>query len=184
VSYDEQRAVELLSAVAAGDRAALEGLCRMSAGRIAAYVSRILPTCTRAHDVLVQTLVQTWHGARTFDRASSVLTWIIGIAREHARSALPYENISTLLERELAVPARHRGVRDGPWTRLMRAALRTLPHEERDVLALALTHPFTYDDIAAVLGIPVDVAKTRVFAAKGALYTWVLQLETDGHRPR
>ena len=78
-----------LSAVATGDRAALEKLYHLTSGRLFAVIARIVRNRERAEDVLQETFVKVWHRAGRFDsEKGSPMTWLCVIARNTALNEL------------------------------------------------------------------------------------------------
>jgi len=77
--------VWLLAAVARGDEAAFERLYAATRGKLYGVVLRILHRPDLADEVLQETYVRVWNGARQFDPAiSTPITWMVAIARNRA----------------------------------------------------------------------------------------------------
>lgn len=142
----------LLQAVGACEDGAFTRLYGMTSARVAAYLCRVLRNQEAVHDILVQTYVEVWRNARKFNGGSTAIAWIVGIARSLAMNQLGQQASSE----------------DDSRRRVLRA-LAALPQHHREILALALMREFSYEEIAMLLAIPVNTAKTRVFHAKAAL---------------
>jgi len=55
-------------------------------------------------------------------------------------------------------------------------ALAMLPAEHREVIALVEFEEFSYADAAAIIGCPIGTVRSRLFRAKAALKTQLLEL--------
>jgi RNA polymerase sigma-70 factor (ECF subfamily) len=169
LAYVEAEAVTLLRQVSAGEHTAFERLYRMVSGRVAAYLLRLTPGNSDVEDVLIDTFVEVWRKPDAYRGCSTVSSWIIGIARNLAMNALRRRRHHGSLEKEAMMLAQESTNEDMARTRFVRAALRALPQQHREILALALMRDFSYEQIAFVISIPVNTVKTRVFYAKTAL---------------
>src|SRR5580698_5552307 len=90
-----ERDSELLVAISAGSRQALEELYLGYHRRLARFLSRFTPRYENVEEIINDTFMVVWQGAKDFRCASQVSTWIIGIAyrtalksrRRHRRCA-------------------------------------------------------------------------------------------------
>lgn len=174
LAYDETEAVTLLRKASTGQRPAFERLFRMTSGRVAAYLLRLMPGNSDVEDILIDTFVEVWRKPEAYHGHSAVSSWIIGIARNLAMNSLRRRRHHSTLDDEAMLMAQESVHEDLSRTRFVRAALRELPHRHREILALALLREFTYEQIASVLLIPVNTVKSRVFYAKSALRAQLL----------
>src|ERR1700719_3566435 len=71
---------DLLVAVAAGNRQALEELYLGYHRRLARFLSRFTPRYENVEEIINDTFMVVWQNAKNFRSASQVSTWIIGIA--------------------------------------------------------------------------------------------------------
>ena len=78
----------LLSAVAGGDRPSLQALYLRHRVRVYRYVLRLIGDAAAAEDVASEVFLEVWRQADTFKAKSRVSTWILGVARYKALSAL------------------------------------------------------------------------------------------------
>lgn len=167
---------ELLAAVARGDQSAFECLYERFEKRTFQYALSIVRDRFVAEEVLVDAMTTVWHGAGGFNGHSQVSTWILGIARHKALDALrraarsknndPLEDNPELPDAtETAAETLDRAtVADQT-----RQALARLSSDHREILRLAFFEELPYEDIAALLAIPVNTVKTRVYYAKQQL---------------
>jgi RNA polymerase sigma-70 factor (ECF subfamily) len=164
----------LLARVAGGDRRAFEQLYRIWAPRVFRFVDRLLGDHARSEEVTDDVMLEVWKNAPRFEGRSRPSTWVLGIARLKALSALrarrpgpeeiddasapadPAEAVDERLDRE-ASAARVRG------------ALASLSAEQREVVELTFFHGLAYDEIAALVGCPLGTVKTRMFHARKRL---------------
>ena len=125
-----------------------------------------------AEDVAQETFVRAWQHAESYDaRRGQVSTWLLSIARNLAIDTLRVKRYRPA-ERDLeAVMAP--SFEDAPEERAfasdelrrLRRALATLPEEQRRALLLATFFGRTAREIAALEGMPLGTAKTRVRTA-------------------
>lgn len=156
---DDER---LIAAVAAGDDGALRTLFERHAPWLAGRLRRALPA-SAVEDVLQETFIAVWRGARTYRPAGKPGAWIWGIARRQAatwarRNARPDLALDDLPARDdLAETATRR-------TDLQRALadLGPVGHERRELARLALLEDRPLADIAVRLGIPIGTVKSRL----------------------
>src|SRR5271166_308457 len=75
----------LLAAVAKGDAAAFERVYQATAAKLYGVALRIVRRADVAHEVMVETYLEVWTAAGTFDpAAASPLTWMLAMARNRA----------------------------------------------------------------------------------------------------
>jgi RNA polymerase sigma-70 factor (ECF subfamily) len=129
---------------------------------------------TLAEDVVIETMTAVWRGAQGFARSSRVSTWIFGIARHKALDAIrksTHEMVSLDAADGVEDTAENaaQSAERGSNAREMLRALELLSDDHREVLRLAFYEELPYDEIAALLAIPTNTVKTRVFYAKQQL---------------
>src|SRR5882762_3820817 len=87
---------ELLVAVAAGNRLALEELYLGYHRRLARFLTRFTPRYENVEEIINDTFMVVWQSAKDFRCASQVSTWIIGIAyRTALKSVRRQKNFAT-----------------------------------------------------------------------------------------
>jgi len=165
---------ELVERVAGGDRAAVRLLFMRHHARIYRFVARQTGSEMMADDVANEVFLELWRQAPAFQGRSEVSTWLLGIARFKALSALrKRKEVEIDEEAAAAVP----DTADTPEVAVMKedkaAALRgmvnALPEEHRTVVDLAYYHSKSVSEIAEILSIPVATVKTRMFYARKKL---------------
>jgi RNA polymerase sigma-70 factor, ECF subfamily len=124
-----------------------------------------------AEDVVQEAFLALWRGASRYDGArGSVRSWVLGIVHNRAIDAL---RRTLVHERRRAsdegldrtVPADERteleAVRNDD-ARFVRAAMDTLPVDQRRVVELAYFSGFTHTEIAEVVDVPLGTVKGRM----------------------
>jgi RNA polymerase sigma-70 factor (ECF subfamily) len=166
----KERDAALLTAVAAGDRRALEELYLGYHRRLARFLSRFTPHYENIEEIINDTFMVVWQNATEFRSASQVSTWIIGIAyrtalkafrsqKNHAGSGSaddrPEHSVDPTIETEI-----HDWLQHG---------LSRLPIEQRLTLELAYQMGHSLEEIAAITDCPVGTVKARMFHAREKL---------------
>ena len=167
---------DLLAAVAAGDAPSFERLYHLYEQRVYQYVYTLVYDRTVAEEIVVDAMMAVWRGAGSFAHTSRVSTWIFGIARHKALDALRRtgrcrQEVS--LDEATELPNAHEspveGVNRKQVAALTQQALATLSREHQEVLRLVFYEELPYEEIAALLSIPTNTVKTRVYYAKQQL---------------
>ena len=161
---------ELLVAVAAGSRHALEELYLAYHRRLARFLSRFTPRYENVEEIINDTFMVVWQSAKDFRHASQVSTWIIGIAYRTALKSLrrqkhhaaarslddyPEQTIDPTFEAEIQ-----------DW---LKQGLNQLPDEQRLTLELAYHLGHSLEEIAVITACPVGTVKARMFHAREKL---------------
>jgi len=177
----------LLVGMAARDRRATTEFVRRFERRVYGLALSVLGDPTLAEDVAQEALTRAWRHAPAFDpRRGSVSTWLLTITRNLAIDAV------RLHRPELRAPADldelagiHHGAGPadlavaGEQRRGVRAALQTLPADQRRALVLSAYAGRTAREIAELEGIPLGTAKTRIRAALAKLRTLLADEEAS-----
>ncbi len=160
---------ELLAGLADGDEVAAVEFVQRFDRRVFGLAVGIVGNAASADEVVQQTFERAWLRAASFDpRRGSVATWLLTIARnlsiDELRRKRPEAVDPSLLEggdpATSDAPA-EAAVR-GSEVAEVQAALRRLPDEQRRAVLLAALHGHTAGEIAALEGIPLGTAKTRI----------------------
>jgi RNA polymerase sigma-70 factor, ECF subfamily len=168
--------LELLAETASGGSTAFELLYARYERRVYNYVQTFVRQPELAEEVVIDTMMAVWNGARGFTQNSRVSTWILGIARHKALDAVRKTEIYTgaaLLDQaaEIADTAEAPldSIERSRKAQIMLRAIAQLSPEHQEILRLAFYEELPYQDIAALLSIPDNTVKTRVFYAKQQL---------------
>jgi RNA polymerase sigma-70 factor (ECF subfamily) len=157
------------------DRAAFADLFNHFAPRIKAFMAGRGCEPGLAEDIAQEAMVAVWRKAAMFDPGkASAATWIFTIARNLHIDRIRRENRpepdpeDPFFRPEPETPAdevlSQRQMADG-----VRAALASLPPEQRDVISLAYFEDEAHSAIAEKLNIPLGTVKSRIRLAFGRL---------------
>ena len=175
---DETAALEGLwiQQIAKGDRAAFERLYRSYQRPLCRYFLHFVHAPEHAEELCNDVMVEVWKSAGRFRGKSRPSVWIFGIAYHKAIDALRRRRppVVELRSVEGVIAA---DARQGPEASAVResvrkdvaSALATLSAEHRAVIVLTFSHGYGYEEIAQVMGCPVNTVKTRMFYAKRQL---------------
>jgi RNA polymerase sigma-70 factor (ECF subfamily) len=161
---------DLLGAVAAGNRQALEELYLGYHRRLARFLSRFTPRYENVEEIINDTFMVVWQSAKDFRYASQVSTWIIGIAYRTALKSLRRQKNHTAARsldeypEQTIDPTSDTEVQD--W---LKHGLDQLPVEQRLTLELAYHMGHSLEEIAAITECPVGTVKARMFHAREKL---------------
>ena len=173
-SAAQQSDRELVERVAKGDRAAVRLLFMRHHARVFRFAARQTGSESMADDIANEVFLELWKQAPAFEGRSEVSTWLLGIARFKALSALRKRKEVWIDDDDAAaVP----DTADTPEVAVMKddkaTALKrmvnALPEEHRTVIDLAYYHAKSVTEIAEILSIPVATVKTRMFDARKKL---------------
>jgi len=162
----------LLRRIAAKDRKAFEALYHRYDRRLFAFILKLTRRADLVEEILNDVLLAIWKGAGSYDERSRPSTWIFGIAWHKASKALARRRPELAAEAE-AEPVDH----DEPESLLARRELATvlgralgaLPEEQRAVVEMTYYYGLSYQEIAEIMGCPVNTVKTRMFHARRRL---------------
>lgn len=179
VSFRDDRETELLSAVAQGNRRALEKLYGIYHQRLLRFLMRLAPRHEIAEEVINDTFWIVWQKAKEFRGASRVSTWIMGIAYRRAlkvlrcgRTSLPSVTGSAAAE-AMSISEPHQETEQRDW---ILQGLQRLPPEQRTSIELAYYLGHSCEEIAQIMDCGVPTVKARMFHARAKLRSSLPQL--------
>jgi RNA polymerase sigma-70 factor (ECF subfamily) len=128
---------------------------------------------TAAEEAAQDALVRVWKGLRGFRAESSLSTWIYSITRNACLTALGRGRLRTA-SLDDAAPRREVERRTAagwfaPESPDAAALLDRLPAKYRQVVTLFYMQEKSYDEVAAMLALPVGTVKTYLFRARKSL---------------
>jgi RNA polymerase sigma-70 factor, ECF subfamily len=161
----------LVGLVAKGDRDAMRLLFVRHNVRVFRFVLRMVNNEAMAEDVLNEVFVDVWRGAGRFEARSQVSTWILGIARFKALSALRQrsyvaldDDVAESIEDQADDPETL--VQKSDRSAILQACLKQLSSAHRQVVDLVYYHEQSIEDVARIIGVPENTVKTRVYYAR------------------
>jgi RNA polymerase sigma-70 factor (ECF subfamily) len=164
----------LIQRIAGGDRLAMQVLFARHHVRIYRFVLRLVRNETVAEDTISEVFLDVWRQAGRFEGRSAVSTWLLGIARFKALSALRGRKEAEL-DDEMAETIEDQS--DDPETSLqkkdkgeiLRQCLTALSPDHREIIDLVYYHEKSVEEVAQIVGIPEATVKTRMFYARKKL---------------
>ncbi len=166
----------LIARVAEGDRPAMHALYARHHVALYRFVLRLVCNAATAEDVVSDTFLAVWRQADRFEGRSGAATWMFGIARFKAYSALrrrPDEGLSDetadAIEDSTDDPASSLQKKDTG--AIIRKCLLKLSPEHREIIDLAYYHEKSVAEVAEIVGIARNTVKTRMFSARRRLAT-------------
>lgn len=161
---------DLLAGMAVGDQSAAVSFVRRYQRRVYGLAFSMTNDTTVAEDVAQEALLRVWRHAPVFDpRRGSVTSWVLTITRNLTIDALRMRRAVPTDPDDFAAAAlmslEHNpedAVRRNDVGTTVRAALATLPVEQRRAVVLAAIYGRTALEISEEEGIPLGTAKTRI----------------------
>ncbi|HEX8999217.1 MAG TPA: sigma-70 family RNA polymerase sigma factor [Blastocatellia bacterium] len=176
----------LLAATLTGDETAFQELVRRYRNQITNYVYRMLNDYDRAADLAQETFVRVYTNAERYQATYSFSTYIYRIAHNLAiselrqrkrRRLIPFpsffsdkdsEEIEIEIEDKKQVMADDSMIADERRD-AVRRAISSLPEKYRAALVLCDIEEKSYEEISAVLDLPVGTVKSRINRARNLL---------------
>jgi RNA polymerase sigma-70 factor (ECF subfamily) len=171
---------ELLERIAAGDRGAFTTLFRRRQPLVYRFALHMTGAANVAEDVTQEVFLALIHDAARYQPGrSTVVSWLCGIARNHAWRRLERDRrLVALVEGDEGEPAA--GAADDaphPLEAITRAeqvealhrALLTLPVQYREAIALCDLQELNYVDAAAALDCAVGTVRSRLHRGRALL---------------
>jgi RNA polymerase sigma-70 factor, ECF subfamily len=160
----------MVAQIANGDQAALSQLYSATNRLIFGLILRILSNRAIAEEVLFEVYAQVWRQAHRYDTArGSALSWMTTMARTRAidrlRSEKNYQQQDELTEKTSGAPTGdsnpERHALTSELRTQIRAALNSLPAEQREVIEQSYFLGMTQTEIAEFSNLPLGTVKTR-----------------------
>jgi len=161
--------LSLLQNTAKGDRKAFAELYEATNHRISVYLYRLVRDQDLVEDILVETYTEVWKNSAEFKGRSQVVTWIIGIARNIAFKEIRKRNWHEDIDLHGEIEAKGIDIDSMERRELMQQAMNALSIKHREILDLVFFQDLSYREVGALLLIPENTVKSRVYYAKAAL---------------
>jgi RNA polymerase sigma-70 factor (ECF subfamily) len=161
----------LLGSIARGDRYAMRVLFGRHSAKVFRFLMRIVDNDAMAEDLVSEVFIEVWRHAGRFEARSQVATWLLGIARHKALSALRrrptdaldrdvLESIEDTADNPEAAAQRRQT------SAILADCLRQLSPLHREIVDLVYYHERTIADVAEIIGVAQNTVKTRMFYAR------------------
>lgn len=161
---------DLLAAVAAGNRRALEQLYHGYHRRLARFLSRFTWRYENVEEIINDTFMVVWQSAKDFRNDSQVSTWIFGIAYRMAlKSQRRQKNHAAELSLDESREQMVDPEADAELQDWVSQGLSCLTVEHRLTLELAYHMGHSLEEIATITDAPVGTVKARMFHARRKL---------------
>jgi RNA polymerase sigma-70 factor (ECF subfamily) len=181
---------QLIARVAAQDRAAFQTLYFAYHKRLSRFLMRVCRRRELAEEIINDTMFAVWQKAGDFRGEAQVSTWILGIAYRQALKAIKRATgrLPVVQVTFGETPLRELGDDGGAAQRELRewieCGLNSLPAPQRLVIELAYFLGHSCEEIASIIGCPVNTVKTRLFHARERLRQRLPDLSRGGVRPQ
>lgn len=173
VTVSQSDDLALIKRIAGREEEALNILYARHGDKLYGYALRIVGNPAQAEDVLQDSLLAIWQGAKRFRGEGSVLAWMFGIVHHKAMRTFRRkptvaleENIQDAVALEAQVDEL---LREEERNRRLRAGMKALSVEHRTVLELVFFQGMKLGEVAEICGVPEGTVKSRLRYAKEAL---------------
>jgi RNA polymerase sigma-70 factor (ECF subfamily) len=170
----------LVRQVAAGDQQAFSILYDEYHLPVYNYILRLVHEPQVAEDLLQESFLALWQGAKNFREEAKVKTWLLRIAHHRSvswlRRSRPVWSLDDVAETTDDDQIEQQIFEDWEADRVRRA-LDQLSPKHQAVIELAFVHNLPYADIAAVLDCPIGTVKSRMSYAIRRLGLLIKQLD-------
>jgi RNA polymerase sigma-70 factor (ECF subfamily) len=180
---------ELVDRARGGDRTAFDAIVERYQHAVFRATLAVTSDRSEAEDAAQETFLRAYRRIGDFRGEASLKTWLLAIAWRQAisqRRSLVARMRRLVFQDEPRTPfdppSRSRSQEDGLVSAEQRSAVaelvKSLPDKYRVALVLAATGDYTFDEMAAALGVPAGTLKWRVAEARRLLKT---KLKAAGH---
>ncbi|MEP6756834.1 MAG: sigma-70 family RNA polymerase sigma factor [Chthonomonadales bacterium] len=167
-----------------GERGAFDDLIRRYEKKVYNFAYRLSGNYDEANDVASETFVRVFNALHNFRGDSSFITWLFRIVtnvyldEKKRQRNRPHQSLEEIIELEEASVQRQ--IEDpGPTpevqvqrlesTELLQDAINSLPEYQRMMIVMYHTDNRSYDEIAAILDLPIGTVKSRLNRARLSL---------------
>ena len=166
-----------------GDRSALLQAIRASQADVWRLASHLVGR-DDADDVTQDAFVRAWRALPAYRGDASARTWLLAIARracaDHVRSQVRRRRLAGLAGmRDRGTPSRALAA-DPAGATTVQALVDALPDDRRSAFVLTQVLGCSYDEAAAVCGVPVGTIRSRVARAREQLAAALRASDSDG----
>jgi RNA polymerase sigma-70 factor, ECF subfamily len=171
---DELPDEALIASIANSSQAALGALFCRHGKLVHSFIYRMTGDITAAEDAVGDVFLAVWRNAKTFGGRSQVKTWMLGIARNNALSAMRrrkehrFDDVyaSSLIDSSNDAEVTMQKVEQSA---LLEKCLGQLSSSHRQAIDLIYLQGKTAGETAKLLNVPRNTVKTRAFHARKRL---------------
>ena len=165
---------ELLRAIRGGDEAAFHELVDRHSENLYALAYSLLGSRSDAEDAVQETFLGAFRRAASFEGRSSLKTWLVRILVNQAYKTRRSRKVRRADSLDAGQPDDNRLRIRSSGAAVesaidVEAMLSTLSPEHREVIVLRELEGFTYEEMAAALGVPVGTIESRLYRARQEL---------------
>lgn len=170
--------VELVASAIAGGESGFEELVRRYQRPIVSYVYRMLNDYESALDVTQEVFIKVYNSLERYSAEYKFSTWLYRIAHNaaidhmrrnpHNSQSIETENAEGAYELQIesSLPSPETERERSEWRTEIEAVVKCLPAAYRDLILLRHSQDLSYDEIAAITGLPLGTVKNRLFRAR------------------
>lgn len=168
---DDDKDRILINAVANGERAAIGSLYERHSKRVLLFIKRFVHDTSLAEDITNDVFVEVWQKAASYEGRSKVSSWILGMARFKALTAIRQRRASTSSNEVLDAIKDSADTPEVVAQKLdkstsLKECVKALSPEHRVIVDLIYYHDKSIREVATILNIPENTVKTRSFHAR------------------
>jgi RNA polymerase sigma-70 factor (ECF subfamily) len=175
------RDVELMGMVSAGDMRAFEELVERHQRAVIGTVAKMLGNASEAEDIAQQVFVRIWKSAGRYEAQAKFTTWLFTITRNLVFNEVRRRQRKPTVSVDEREETTHRTVEDlqaiSPDDEMLQSeleeaidrAIQSLPEKQRMAVVLRRYEEMPYEEIAAVLEMSIPAVKSLLFRARTQL---------------
>jgi RNA polymerase sigma-70 factor (ECF subfamily) len=140
--------------------------------RVIGLAYSVLRDRAAAEDLAQEVFVKLWRALPRYDGRAQLSTWIYAITRNAAISALRTRRRSVSLSDPAVlaeVESREPALDSGPGDTALWRQVEALPEKQRQAVTLYYQDERSVDEVAAMMGLPVNTVKTHLHRARANL---------------
>lgn len=131
--------------------------------RLRRYAQALVGNRAEADDLVQDTLERAWSKLSLWRGRSDLRAWLFSIMHNlYVDQVRKPKLVTTSLAAEAMAVAVRAGQADAMALRDIETAMRSLPHEQREVLLLVALEQFTYEEVAKTLRVPIGTVMSRL----------------------
>ena len=164
----------LIAAIAAGEHGAMRALYNRHRPRVSRFVTRLVGDATAAEDIVSEAFIDVWRQAGRFEGRATVSTWVLSIAHFRvlsARRRRQYVRLNAKIAEAAADQAYtpEEAILEMDQRTQLHNCLTKLTAQHREMVDLVYYHDKTIEEVAEIIQVPKNTAKTRMFYARKRL---------------